>query len=191
MSATRESFLFGGPYSNSGSTAAESAIVGLRLGLVRQTRIKRRRLQKTDQRNNKFVRLGSMAEHPESRNRWKLESSQSPRPDSNWTWRFPAANLLGQEVSRVGRGESLPEDSSRVVRQLLADWHAGDSEAARAVVPVVYVELRRVAKSYLRKERIEHTLQSTALVHELTFASKSKVPPRSKIAVICWRSAHS
>jgi RNA polymerase sigma factor (TIGR02999 family) len=55
---------------------------------------------------------------------------------------------------------------SKIVNQLLADWHAGDDQALRGVVPLVYDELRRVAHNYLRKERADHTLQSTALVHE-------------------------
>jgi RNA polymerase sigma factor (TIGR02999 family) len=52
------------------------------------------------------------------------------------------------------------------VSQLLANWHGGDDEALRAVVPLVYEELRQVAHRYLRQERPDHTLQSTALVHE-------------------------
>jgi len=52
------------------------------------------------------------------------------------------------------------------VSELLANWHAGDDEALRAVVPLVYDELRRVAHQYLQRERPGHTLQSTALVHE-------------------------
>jgi hypothetical protein len=54
----------------------------------------------------------------------------------------------------------------KTVSELLADWHAGDDEALRSAVPLVYDELRRVAHNYLRNERPGHTLQSTALVHE-------------------------
>jgi len=53
-----------------------------------------------------------------------------------------------------------------VVTQLLANWHAGDDEALRSLLPLVYEELRRVAHRHLQKERPGHTLQSTALVHE-------------------------
>jgi len=52
------------------------------------------------------------------------------------------------------------------VTALLAKWRAGDERALEAVVPLVYDELRRVAHRYLRHERPDHTLQSTALVHE-------------------------
>jgi len=55
----------------------------------------------------------------------------------------------------------------RTVSELLANWHAGDDEAFRAAVPLVYQELRRIAHHYLQKERPGHTLQSTALVHEV------------------------
>jgi RNA polymerase sigma factor (TIGR02999 family) len=48
----------------------------------------------------------------------------------------------------------------------LARWQAGDEEALRAIIPLVYDELRRLAHRYLQKERPGHTLQSTALVHE-------------------------
>jgi RNA polymerase sigma factor (TIGR02999 family) len=57
--------------------------------------------------------------------------------------------------------------SPRTVSELLANWHAGDDEALRAVIPLVYGELRRIAHHYLQKERPGHTLQSTALVHEV------------------------
>jgi RNA polymerase sigma factor (TIGR02999 family) len=54
----------------------------------------------------------------------------------------------------------------KTVSELLATWHAGNDEALRAAIPLVYDELRRVAHHYLQKERPGHTLQSTALVHE-------------------------
>jgi RNA polymerase sigma factor (TIGR02999 family) len=56
--------------------------------------------------------------------------------------------------------------SPNSVSQLLAQWHAGDDEALRAVLPLVYDELCRLAHHYMRRERPDHTLQSTALVHE-------------------------
>jgi len=52
------------------------------------------------------------------------------------------------------------------VTELLIRWRGGDREALDALMPLVYKELRRVAQFYLRAERPEHTLQSTALVHE-------------------------
>ena len=52
------------------------------------------------------------------------------------------------------------------VTELLIDWGKGDKEALDQLVPLVYDELRRQAKRYLRHERAGHTLQTTALIHE-------------------------
>jgi len=57
-------------------------------------------------------------------------------------------------------------NAPKTVSALLANWQAGDDEALRAAVPLVYSELRRIAHRYLQKERQGHTLQSTAPVHE-------------------------
>jgi RNA polymerase sigma factor (TIGR02999 family) len=55
---------------------------------------------------------------------------------------------------------------SNQVTQLLKKWKEGDQNALNDLVPLVYGELRRLAHYYLRSERSDHTLQSTALVHE-------------------------
>lgn len=52
------------------------------------------------------------------------------------------------------------------VTELLCQWRNGNEAALRSLVPLVYKELRRLAHYCLRFERPEHTLQSTALVHE-------------------------
>jgi RNA polymerase sigma factor (TIGR02999 family) len=49
---------------------------------------------------------------------------------------------------------------------LLRAWGQGDAAAGERLLPLVYDELRRLAASYLRKERPDHTLRPTALVHE-------------------------
>jgi RNA polymerase sigma factor (TIGR02999 family) len=49
---------------------------------------------------------------------------------------------------------------------LLAELTKGNEEAASRLIPLVYAELRRLAASYMRRERSDHTLQPTALVHE-------------------------
>ena len=56
--------------------------------------------------------------------------------------------------------------SPQSVTQLLVSWGSGDRAALDELMPVVYDELRRLAESYLRRERSDHTLQPTALVHE-------------------------
>lgn len=55
------------------------------------------------------------------------------------------------------------------VTHLLNDWGRGNQQALDKLLPLVYDELRRLAASYLRRERPDHTLQPTALVHEAYF----------------------
>jgi RNA polymerase sigma-70 factor, ECF subfamily len=50
--------------------------------------------------------------------------------------------------------------------QLLTDWHSGHPQALDRLTPLVYDELRRLARGYMRGERGGHTLQATAVVHE-------------------------
>jgi RNA polymerase sigma factor (TIGR02999 family) len=52
------------------------------------------------------------------------------------------------------------------VSELLVRWKAGDKEALEALVPLLYKELRDIARYHLQRERPGHTLQSAALVHE-------------------------
>ena len=52
------------------------------------------------------------------------------------------------------------------VSQLLQHWRSGDPKALDDLLPLVYKELRRLARSQLRRERSDHTLQSAALVNE-------------------------
>jgi RNA polymerase sigma factor (TIGR02999 family) len=52
------------------------------------------------------------------------------------------------------------------ITQLLVDWQRGDKLALDRLIPLVYRELRKVAASYLKEERNNHTLQPTALIHE-------------------------
>ncbi len=52
------------------------------------------------------------------------------------------------------------------VTRVLNTWRAGDPAAVAQLMPLVYEELRRLARNYLRRERPDHTLQATALVHE-------------------------
>jgi RNA polymerase sigma factor (TIGR02999 family) len=60
-------------------------------------------------------------------------------------------------------------EKSAGATQLLIDLAGGDERALEQMTPVVYEELRRLARHYLRRERPGHTLQPTALVHEVYF----------------------
>lgn len=56
--------------------------------------------------------------------------------------------------------------SSQEITRLLADWNGGDPAALEELLPLVYAELRRIARRQMRDERPGHTLQATALVNE-------------------------
>ncbi len=60
---------------------------------------------------------------------------------------------------------SVDASQSEVTR-LLKEWGDGRHDAIDQLLPRIYAELRRLASSYLRRERPDHTLQPTALVHE-------------------------
>lgn len=60
----------------------------------------------------------------------------------------------------------MPAPAARDVTQLLLAWGGGDEAALDALVPLVYAELHRLARLYMRRERHGHTLQTTALVND-------------------------
>jgi len=68
-------------------------------------------------------------------------------------------------VYLLGR-EHVQGQPSNQVTELLVRWRGGDKAALDSLMPLVYSELHRIANHYLRSERQDHTLQSTALVHE-------------------------
>jgi RNA polymerase sigma factor (TIGR02999 family) len=60
----------------------------------------------------------------------------------------------------------MTDEAGGHVTELLQSWKQGDEKALHDLLPLVYNELRRLAHYHLRSERPDHTLQSTALVHE-------------------------
>lgn len=71
---------------------------------------------------------------------------------------------------------------NREVTQALLDWRAGDESAPARLIPLVYDELRRLAQSYISRERPDHTLQATGLVHEayMRLVDQTRVAPASR-----------
>jgi RNA polymerase sigma factor (TIGR02999 family) len=69
------------------------------------------------------------------------------------------------------------------ITRLLEDWHRGNQAALDKLLPLVYGELHRLARSYMRRERPDHTLQTTALVHEayLRLAGLGNARPENRI----------
>jgi len=70
-----------------------------------------------------------------------------------------------------------PAPAARV-SELLINWGRGDQDAREALVPLVYNELRRIARRHLQRERADHTLQSAALVHEAYLRLVRQEPPQ-------------
>lgn len=60
----------------------------------------------------------------------------------------------------------MPTSASHEVTQLLLDWGGGDSSALDRLIPMVYSELRHMARRYMRGERAGHLLQTSALINE-------------------------
>ncbi len=63
--------------------------------------------------------------------------------------------------------ETAPSNQVGEITQLLLRFRQGDAEAANRLLPIVYESLRHLARSQFRNERANHTLQPTALVHEV------------------------
>ena len=72
---------------------------------------------------------------------------------------------MGQS-SQPGPEDDMKTASPKEITQLLNDWRNGDKAAMEKLFPAVYAELHKLAAIYFRRERINHTLQPTALVHE-------------------------
>ncbi len=65
--------------------------------------------------------------------------------------------------------DSGPTPPQGEVTRLLLAWNQGDQSAIERLMPLVYDELRRLAERHFRRERVGHTLQPTAVVHEAYF----------------------
>lgn len=72
--------------------------------------------------------------------------------------------MINAKVS--GRNRRAPSAASGEVTHLLRSWRQGDDGAVERLMPLVYEELRRLARHRLQGERRGHTLEPTALVHE-------------------------
>jgi RNA polymerase sigma factor (TIGR02999 family) len=70
------------------------------------------------------------------------------------------------EAKPESLSEKNMESSSQQVSHLLQRWSDGDSEALAKLMPLIYDELRRMARRYMKGQPAGHTLQTTALIHE-------------------------
>jgi RNA polymerase sigma factor (TIGR02999 family) len=69
-------------------------------------------------------------------------------------------------MERLDGPAMIDRTPSSDVTALLQSWNGGDPRALEELMPVVYSELHRLARAHLRGERVDHTLQATALVNE-------------------------
>lgn len=60
----------------------------------------------------------------------------------------------------------MENDSSHQITALLIEWSGGDENALEQLMPLVYDELRRMARNYMRRQPSGHTFQTTELIHE-------------------------
>jgi RNA polymerase sigma factor (TIGR02999 family) len=72
---------------------------------------------------------------------------------------------LSRPPAKIARLDGAPPDPNTVTT-LLHRWKAGDANALDALMPLVYDQLKRLARNHMLGERGNHTLQQTALVHE-------------------------
>jgi len=93
----------------------------------------------------------------------------------------------GRQGAAAAAGIAAPPGA---VTGLLERWSGGDDEALARMVPMVYEDLRRMARRHLQREREGHTLQGTGLVHEvyLRLAEKGPMPWASRAHFFCWAS---
>ncbi len=77
--------------------------------------------------------------------------------------------------------------SSPQVTELLTKWGQGDAAARESLIPLVYDELRRIARRHLWRQRADHTLQSAALVNEAYLRLVRRQSPQwAKPATLFW-----
>jgi RNA polymerase sigma factor (TIGR02999 family) len=78
--------------------------------------------------------------------------------------RFPG--VQSRQRCPISKGNFVKPSPHQEFTALLRAWSRGDGAALDKLIPLVHEELRRLAHSYMRRERAGHTLQTTALVNE-------------------------
>jgi RNA polymerase sigma factor (TIGR02999 family) len=113
-------------------------------------------------RNQRPIIRGSKSSLPHSRfwlrNKLMMCAARASCPGSDLQRLFIQSNMVRQ----------MPEsnEDANQVTYLLSRWSGGDDESFNRLLPMVYSELREIARAYMRREQAGHTLQPTALVHE-------------------------
>ena len=92
------------------------------------------------------------------------------------TSRPPGSPLPGAEAGSP-TGDPASHDGQDHITRLLDRWSEGETGVLAELMPLVYTDLRRLAGRSLRRERPDHTLQPTALVHEAYMRLAKSAPP--------------
>jgi hypothetical protein len=94
-------------------------------------------------------------------------------------------------ISRFRNVMAAPPTTSSEVTTLLIRWGNGDALALDKLLPLVYEELRVMARQHLRKEHPGQTLQTTDLVHEayLKLVNQRRVHWQNRAQLLCYRGA--
>jgi len=76
----------------------------------------------------------------------------------------------------------------QATHDLIAKWRAGDEQALKELLPLIYEQLHRIARQHLRHQRVDHTLQTTALIHEAYLRLPGVPTSAYGTATTSWRS---
>src|SRR5262245_54384560 len=91
----------------------------------------------------------------------------------------------------IGGNSQMPKPILHEVTQIVLAWSNSDKSAMKQLMPLVYGELRRLAKQHMRRERAGHTLQTTGLIQEaylrLIDASQAPVENRRHFFAVASR----
>jgi RNA polymerase sigma factor (TIGR02999 family) len=93
-----------------------------------------------------------------------------------------ASRFQANKVKSGDENKPVKTGTDADITQILLNWSATNKDATAELIPIVYEELRRLARRYLGREREDHTLQATALVHEayLKLVDQSRVTWQSR-----------
>ena len=81
-------------------------------------------------------------------------------------WRWYDSPATSRTLNRPVSPKVPQVSDAHSVTQLLEQWNHGDREALDKLMPLIYEELRKMAKRYMSQQNPGHTLQTTALIHE-------------------------
>ena len=100
---------------------------------------------------------------------------------------FEYQMLYSALVNKLKRSRQVNEPTENIT-QLLIELTNGKQNAVEDLLPLIYGELRSLAGNYLRRERSDHTLQPTALVHEayLRLVDQTQVNGKTARISLAW-----